>query len=128
MVYLYSLPCQLGHLTAGGIQDGCSQSWHPDPRDGQVPGQACGLGESALSTLAFPPHGLPWHPLIMVARFQECLKRQEVGAASSGGLGPEVGTAPLLPYSFVKESQGRAQVEWKRLPHLCKRSQRIGGL
>ena len=76
-----------------------------------MPGQACGLGESALSTLAFLPHGLPWLSLVAVARFQEWLKRQEVGAASSGGLGPEAGTVPLLPYSFIKESQGQVQVE-----------------
>lgn len=50
----------------------------------------------------FSPHGLPWHSLTTVARSQECLKRQEVGAASSGGLGPEVGVAPLLLYSFIK--------------------------
>lgn len=75
------------------------------------------LESQPLSTLAFPPHGLPWLSLVAVARFQECLKRQEVGAASSGGLGPEAGTAPLLPYSFVKESRGQAPVEQRRLLH-----------
>lgn len=79
------------------------------------------LESRPLSTLAFPPHGLPWLSLVAMAGFQECLKRQEVGAASPGGLGPEAGTVPLLPYSFVKESQGQVQVEQRRLPHFRKK-------
>lgn len=73
------------------------------------------LESRPFSTLAFPPHGLPWHSLIVVARSQESLKRQEVGAASSGGPGPEAGKAPLLPYSFVRESQGQVQGERRHL-------------
>lgn len=49
-----------------------------------------------------------------------------MGAASSGGLGPEVGIALLLPYSFIKESQGQAQVEGRRHPHLGERRVKKG--
>lgn len=88
------------------------------------------LESRPLSTLAFPPHGLPWLSLIAVARFQECLKRQEVGAASSGGLGPEAGTGPLLPYSFVKESRGQPGSSGAETAPTSqeKESQRTGGL
>lgn len=81
------------------------------PRMAKCLARPVDLESRSLSTLAFPPHGLPWLSLDAVARFQECLKRQEVGAASSGGLGPKAGTGPLLLYSFVKESQGQVQME-----------------